>query len=102
MKTTIDLPNDLVKKVKLHALHEGRKLKDAMADLLRKGLATTSVSPAAPASPGVKTDPKTGLPFFPSAADAPITRLSTEEIYAMMHQLQQEEDRERAGFPLRR
>lgn len=47
MKTTLDLPNDLVHEVKLRALHEGQELKDAVADLLRKGLAS-SPTPAAP------------------------------------------------------
>jgi hypothetical protein len=37
MKTTFDLPDELVEEVKLHAVNEGKK-KDAMADLLRKGL----------------------------------------------------------------
>jgi hypothetical protein len=39
MKTTIDLPDHLVREIKLKAVHDGRKLKDAMADLLRAGLA---------------------------------------------------------------
>ena len=34
MKTTLDLPDALVKQVKLRAVREGRKLKDAVADLL--------------------------------------------------------------------
>jgi plasmid stability protein len=38
MKTTLDLPNDLVREIKLRAVNDGRKLKDTMADLLRKGL----------------------------------------------------------------
>jgi len=42
MKTTLELPDDLVKQIKLRAVHEGRKLKDAVADLLRKGLAAGS------------------------------------------------------------
>ena len=33
MKTTIDLPPDLVREMKLLAAHEGRKLKDVVADL---------------------------------------------------------------------
>jgi plasmid stability protein len=45
MKTTLDLPDDLVKEVKLRAVHEGRKLKDEMADLLRKGLAAGTGAP---------------------------------------------------------
>ena len=39
MKTTIDLPDDLVRAVKLRAVEENRKLKDTVADLLRRGLA---------------------------------------------------------------
>jgi hypothetical protein len=39
MKTTLDLPDDLVREVKLHALDQGQKLKEAVAALLRKGLA---------------------------------------------------------------
>lgn len=38
MKTTIDLPDDLVRTVKVRAAHENRKLKDVVADLLRRGL----------------------------------------------------------------
>jgi hypothetical protein len=38
MKTTIQLPDELIKEVKLRAIHEGQKLQEAVADLLRKGL----------------------------------------------------------------
>lgn len=38
MKTTLDLPGDLVREIKLRAVNEGGKLKDTIADLLRKGL----------------------------------------------------------------
>src|SRR5437667_9299218 len=40
MKTTIDLPADLVRQVKLEAVNEGKKLKDTMAELLRRGLSS--------------------------------------------------------------
>ena len=42
MKTTLDLPGDLIREVKLKAVREGQKLKDAVAELLRIGLATNS------------------------------------------------------------
>lgn len=38
MKSTLDLPGDLVREIKLRAVHDGRKLKDTVADLLRLGL----------------------------------------------------------------
>jgi plasmid stability protein len=64
MKTTLDLPDDLVKKVKLRAVREGRKLKDAIAELLRKGLAAArgEESKAKPAVVG--RDNATGLPVI--------------------------------------
>jgi plasmid stability protein len=39
MKTTLDLPDDLMRLVKVRAAREDRKLKDLVADLLRLGLA---------------------------------------------------------------
>jgi hypothetical protein len=39
MKTTLELPDDLMKQIKLRAVHEDKKLKDAIAELLRMGLA---------------------------------------------------------------
>jgi hypothetical protein len=42
MKTTLELPDDLIKEVKLRAVHDGKKLKDAVADLLRQGLAVAA------------------------------------------------------------
>lgn len=39
MKVTLDLPPSLVKQVKLRALNDGKKLKDAVADLLQRGMA---------------------------------------------------------------
>ena len=38
VKTTVDLPDDLMREVKIRAVRENRKLKEAMADLLRRGL----------------------------------------------------------------
>lgn len=38
MKTTLELPDDLMRAVKIRAVEENRRLKDTMADLLRRGL----------------------------------------------------------------
>jgi plasmid stability protein len=39
MKTTLDLPDHLMRKVKIRAVHEHKKLKDTIAELIRKGIA---------------------------------------------------------------
>lgn len=46
MKTTLDLPDDLVREVKVYAVNENRKLKDTVADLLRRGLAQGQTPPS--------------------------------------------------------
>lgn len=38
MKTTLDLPDDLMREIKIRAVKEDRKLEDTIADLLRRGL----------------------------------------------------------------
>jgi plasmid stability protein len=38
MKTTLELPDDLLRAIKIRAVRDNRKLKDAVADLLRRGL----------------------------------------------------------------
>ncbi len=64
MKTTVDLPDALVKQVKLRAVREGRKLKDAVAELLRKGLAAAADEKPNAQAHVVAKDKKTGLPLI--------------------------------------
>ena len=44
MKTTIDLPDDLMHRIKLRAVHEHKKLKHSIAELLERGLARSDTS----------------------------------------------------------
>ncbi len=39
VKTTLELPDELMRAAKIRAANEGRRLKDVVADLLRRGLA---------------------------------------------------------------
>jgi hypothetical protein len=45
MKTTLDLPDDLMQEVKIRAVHERKKLKDAIAEFIRKGMAASRKRP---------------------------------------------------------
>jgi plasmid stability protein len=79
MKTTLDLPDALVKQVKLRALHDGRKLRDAVADLLRKGLAVAKEAKKEAQEPVVGRDKKTGLPRIECKHAAPPAEEMTPE-----------------------
>jgi plasmid stability protein len=46
MKTTLDLPDELMREVKIRAVHEHKKLKDTIAELIRKGIAADKSRPA--------------------------------------------------------
>jgi hypothetical protein len=41
MKTTLELPDGLMQRVKLRAVHRNQKLKDAIAQLLELGMAAS-------------------------------------------------------------
>lgn len=45
MKTTLELPDDLMRAIKIRAVNEDRKLKDVIAELLRRGLAEAESRP---------------------------------------------------------
>lgn len=44
MKTTLDLPDELMRTVKMRAVEQDRRLKDVVAELLERGLAHGPVS----------------------------------------------------------
>lgn len=91
MKTTVDLPDALVKEIKLRAVHDGQKLKDAIADLLRKGLEAPSSPPADDDGPGFTIDPETRLPVIHTRHAAhPSQELTPDRMHEIL--LQQEVD----------
>jgi plasmid stability protein len=66
MKTTLDLPNDLVREIKLRAAREGRKVKEVAADLLPAALAPSTETKSPPAASLAKTLPTIGATSAPS------------------------------------
>lgn len=53
MKTTLELPDDLMRRVKMRAVQRNQKLKDVVAQLLEAGIATApgAEPPAQPPKP---------------------------------------------------
>jgi len=101
MKTTIDLPDDLVREVKIRAVINRRTVRDLVAELLRQGLGLAS-----PAGPGDRhastmvTIGDGGMPVIRCAPDAPAARMSVADLLAIEVQSQTEEDIRRAGLSL--
>lgn len=74
MKTTMDLPEDLIREMKFRAVREGRKLREVAEEVLRKGLAA-SVSPR---SSGERH--RVRLPIIPAPANARRFELTGERL----------------------
>lgn len=100
VKTTFDLPPDLVKAMKLRAVHEGRKLKDVVSDLLKLGLATQeSPMKPEPVKPRIEIQ-SNGLPVVRCVADSPAKRMSVSELIALGQEALHQEDLQRLGHAL--
>ncbi len=63
MKTTLDLPGDLVRKMKIRAARENRKLREVATEVFRRGLAN-------PAPSAAKSGHRVKLPLIECAKPA--------------------------------
>jgi len=76
VKTSLDLPADLLTEIKLRAANEGKNLTEIISELLRRGLGQAPVG----TDFGAGRRGSIGLPLFPTSPAAPSTRLSIEEL----------------------
>lgn len=96
MKVTIDLPDQLVKKVKLRAVHDGQKLKNTVENLLLKGLKMPEPVRKKSRRGGLGIDSETGLPVFRAAPDAVIKKMTVKQTLEMVRRIDEEDDLESA------
>lgn len=100
MKTTFDLPTDLVRDLKLRAVHEGRKLKEVAADLLKRGLAAPeTTAKSRTAKPKIEIQAG-GLPVVRCKANAPAKRMTAGELLALEQESLAQDDLQRLGHAL--
>jgi plasmid stability protein len=101
VKTTLELPDDLVRRMKIRAVQERRPLKRLVAELLNQGLnASSAPNPAPPAATSRVTVAENGFPVFRCTPKAAAKRMSAKELIALEQQTMMEEDARRAGLPL--
>lgn len=99
MKTTMDLPDDLMREMKIRAATQGKKLKDVVTEVVRNGLA--SHAPTA-----LIADPEALIHYssegFPYIKCQPSTRppATYQELQRVIEQSQLEEDMQRAGITI--
>jgi len=101
MKTTLDLPDELIREVKLRAVVQRRTVKDLVAEFLRQGLGIEPPGRLAPPPAGsMVAVGAQGLPVISCQPKAPATRMSAEELLKLEQQTQADEDLQHAGITL--
>ncbi len=100
MKATFDLPADLIREMKLRAVHEGRKLKDVATDLLKRGLANNAgASLPTVHQPRILIQPN-GLPIVQCDASASAGRMNARQLLKLEQEALTKEDLQRVGHSL--
>ena len=99
MKTTLDLPDDLMREVKIRAAQQGKKLKDMMADTLRSGLFPTTSTRETP-KPTITKHSTLGFPIVECGPNPPISRMTIEEILKLEQDALAADDLKRAGLAI--
>lgn len=93
MKTTLDLPDELMREMKLRAVIQGRTLRDLVAEFLRQGLGLSATVPGSVKSPGgMVTLNVGGMPVIRCRTDAPATQMKSQDLLALEQQIQVDED----------
>lgn len=98
MKTTVELPREVLDEVRRRAAYLGREVDEAAAYYLVKGLAISPGPPPVSGAPRMATDPTTGLPVFVCSHTAPARWMTTEALIDLEHDTQTLEDLERLGL----
>jgi len=98
MKTTLDLPDDILREMKLRALMQGRTLRDLAADFLRQGLGMAVPRQAMTLPQDLPFElGADGIPIFRGSADAPAARMSLEALLKLEQDALTDEDMQRVG-----
>ena len=98
MKVTYDLPEDLVRELKVRAAQQGRTVKDVVADALREVLRPVVTKPLDCDAKAIIEHDENGFPYFKCGADAPAAKMTLEELLALEEQADEEDALQRAGM----
>jgi plasmid stability protein len=99
MKTTLDLPDELVRELKMRALMQGRTLRDLATEFLRQGLGLAEPKPptALPPDSPIQIN-ENGFPVFRGSDNAPAQHMTLEQLLQLEQDALYSEDMQRAGI----
>jgi hypothetical protein len=97
MKTTLDLPDELMRGMKIRAATQGRKLKDVVADAIRESLGSKPDAHAE-APPLVISRSASGFPYIQCRPASDKTPPSSAQLQRLIEESELEEDLRRAGI----
>jgi hypothetical protein len=101
MKTTLDLPDEVIRAVKLRAVMQQRPLKDLVADFLRQGLGMQpSAQVGQPPAGSIVERATNGLPTVRCRAGAAAGGFNLDELLRLEQSANSEEDLKHAGRSL--
>lgn len=99
MKTTLDLPDELVREMKLRALMQGRTLRDLATDFLRQGLGLAAPKPPTELPPDSPIQiNENGFPVFRGGDNAPARHMTVDQLLQLEQDALYSEDMQRAGI----
>ncbi len=98
MKTTLDLPDPLMRRVKIRAASDGRKLKDVIAELLERGMNAPPAESRAEGEFPYRIDPTTGMAVARTLKIPGFEPPTAEESKALIEQANEDEDLHRVGL----
>ncbi len=98
MKTTLDLPDHLMRQVKQRALQQGRPIKELVADYIRQGLHGHDALPLTAKREVLEVDAE-GLPLFRPDPQLKRVPINLAKALRLEQDALIQEDRQRAGLP---
>ncbi len=99
MKTTLDLPDEIVREMKLLAGMQGRTLRDLATEFLRQGLGLSAPQQATQLPPDSPIQiNENGFPVFRGGDDAPAQHMTLEQLLQLEQDALYSEDMQRAGI----
>jgi plasmid stability protein len=98
MKVTYDLPEELVRELKVRAAQQGRTVKDVVAEMLHGVLYGEDRKLPDCATAAIIEHDANGFPYFKCGTDAPAVKMTLEELLALEEQADEEDALQRAGL----